>query len=98
MHSVVHLVAEGSAAWRGCSGTTSSGAEQVRARLDLLASLELRRLPITSELMRAAWALRANVAARDALYVAAAPALGAQLLTTDERVTRAVPDVVDELT
>jgi predicted nucleic acid-binding protein len=57
----------------------------------------MRRLPITSELLAAAWELRDNVAARDALYVAAAVSMGAKLVTTDQRLARAVPDLVADL-
>jgi predicted nucleic acid-binding protein len=37
--------------------------------------------------------MRDNIAARDALYVAAARGLGCALLTTDDRLARAVPDL-----
>ena len=53
----------------------------------------MQRLPITRDLLRAAWGLRDNVAARDALYVAAAKAVHGRLLTTDDRLARAVPDL-----
>ncbi|CAN5118322.1 hypothetical protein BH23ACT9_BH23ACT9_15170 [soil metagenome] len=62
------------------------------AQLDRLGTLSMQRLPITVELLRAAWLLRDNVAARDALYVAAADVLDARLLTTDDRLARAVPE------
>jgi len=54
----------------------------------------MRRIPITGSLLDAAWRMRDNIAARDALYVAAARDLGCALLTTDERLARAVPDLV----
>jgi predicted nucleic acid-binding protein len=65
--------------------------------LHRLATLAARRLPITGRLLLAAWSLRDNVAARDGLYVAAARALTAGLVTTDDRLARAVPDIVAEL-
>lgn len=66
---------------------------EVAELLGRLAALAMQRLPITPELLQAAWALRDNVAARDALYVAAAHAVHGHLLTTDDRLARAVPDV-----
>jgi predicted nucleic acid-binding protein len=66
---------------------------QVIELLDRLATLAMQRLPITRDLLRAAWGLRDNVAARDALYVAAARAVHGRLLTTDDRLARAVPDL-----
>jgi predicted nucleic acid-binding protein len=47
--------------------------------------------------LHAAWGLRDNVAARDALYVAAAQALSAGLVATDDRLARAVPNVAIDL-
>lgn len=72
-------------------------ADEVTALLPRLADLGATRMPITRELLEAAWALRDNIAARDALYVAAARALDAALVTTDDRLARAVPDLVAEL-
>ena len=66
---------------------------EVAVLLDRLAAMAMRRLVITGSLLQAAWDLRDNVAARDALYVAAARAVRGQLLTTDERLARAVPDL-----
>ena len=67
--------------------------QQVTDLLDRLATIAMQRLPITQSLLREAWALRDNVAARDALYVAAARAVRGKLLTTDDRLARAVPDL-----
>ncbi len=39
------------------------------------------------------WQMRGSTAARDVLYVAAARELGCALLTSDERLARAVPDL-----
>ncbi len=68
--------------------------DDVTRLLERLASLTMRRVPITHALLERAWALRDNVAARDALYVAAAQELQARLITTDERLARAVPDLI----
>lgn len=62
-----------------------------------LGSLATRRVPITIELLQGAWALRDNVAGRDALHLAAARGLTARLTTADERLARAVPDLVAPL-
>jgi predicted nucleic acid-binding protein len=66
---------------------------EVEALLRRLTTLDVRRIPITGALLDAAWRMRDNIAARDALYVAAARDLGCVLLTTDERLARAVPDL-----
>jgi predicted nucleic acid-binding protein len=71
---------------------------EVDQLLTRLAHLAMQRLPITPALLQAAWALRDNVAARDALYVAAAHAVRGRLLTTDDRLVRAVPDLAVRLT
>lgn len=92
--TVAHLDAEVlSALARLHRGDVLSAAE-VTARLDHLATLPMQRLPITGSLLGAAWKLRDNVSARDALYVAAARALHGHLLTTDTRLAHAVPDLV----
>lgn len=70
---------------------------EVTGLLERLATLAMRRLAITGSLLRAAWDLRDNVSGRDALYVAAARAVQGQLLTTDERLARAVPDLAVQL-
>ena len=66
---------------------------QVSDLLDRLATLAMQRLPITQSLLQAAWGMRDNVAARDALYVAATKAVDGKLVTTDDRLARAVPDL-----
>lgn len=71
---------------------------EIAELLDRLAALTMQRLPITPGLLQAAWALHQNVAARDALYVAAARRIHGRLLTTDVRLARAVPDLVVPLT
>lgn len=67
---------------------------EVAALLARLGDLAMQRVPITPDLLQVAWSLRDNVAARDALYVAAAQAVHGRLLTTDNRLARALPDVV----
>lgn len=96
--AVAHLDAEVlSALARLHRGDVLAPAE-VAVLLDRLAAMAMRRLAITGSLLRAAWGLRDNVAARDALYVAAARAVQGQLLTTDERLARVVPDLAVPLT
>jgi predicted nucleic acid-binding protein len=68
-------------------------AEQTTGLLERLATMAMQRLPITGRLLQGAWDLRDNVAARDAPYVAAAQAVRGQLLITDDRLARAVPDL-----
>jgi predicted nucleic acid-binding protein len=70
---------------------------EVEELLRRLASLDVRRIPIDRALLAAAWQMRDNIAARDAQYVAAARALGCELLTTDARLARAVPDLTSGL-
>lgn len=91
--SLAHLDAEVFSALSRLHRSGQLTEQQVSARLGLLADLEVSRLPITSPLLDAAWGLRHNVAARDALYVAAASSLDARLLTTDQRLARAVPEL-----
>jgi predicted nucleic acid-binding protein len=55
--------------------------------LDDLAAIAMTRVPITG-LVGHAFALRDNVALRDALYVVVAQALDARLLTSDVRLAR----------
>jgi len=91
--TVVHLDAEVFGALARLYRDGQLTAHQVRARLGMLGRLPIERLPLDRQLLDAAWALRRNVAARDALYVAAATALDARLLTTDRRLVRAVGDI-----
>lgn len=96
--TVAHLDAEVlSALARLHRGDILNSAE-VAGLLDRLATMAMRRLAITGSLLQAAWGLRDNVSARDALYVAAARAVRGQLLTTDDRLARAVPDLAVPLT
>lgn len=92
--TVAHLDAE---VFSGLARTHRAGAlgsDEVAELLRRLGDLAVTRLPITGALLDAAWALRDNIAARDALYVAAARALRGELVTTDDRLARAAPDIV----
>ena len=97
MATVAHLDAEVFSALARIHRADDLAAEEVTALLGRLGELAVTRLPITTTLLHAAWGLRGNVAARDALYVAAAQALSAGLVTTDDRLARAVPDVAIDL-
>jgi predicted nucleic acid-binding protein len=54
-----------------------------------LAEMPVTRVPLPP-LLQEAWALRANVAVRDALYVVVAQRVHGVLITTDARLRRAV--------
>lgn len=92
--SVAHLDAEVFSGLARIQRDSQLSADEVTQLLVRLGSLTMKRLPITVELLHAAWAMRDNVAARDTLYVAAADGVDAQLVTTDERLARAVPNLV----
>lgn len=77
------------------AGDLSTG--EVTTLLDRLSTLAMARVPITRGLLQTAWTLRDNVSARDALYVVAAQELDAELVTTDRRLARAVPQLAVEL-
>lgn len=72
-------------------------ADKVDELLRRLARVEVRRVPNGGALLDAAWRMRDDIAARDTLEVAATRALGCALLTTDQRLARAVPDLALEL-
>lgn len=97
LRTVAHLDAEVFSALARLHRAGAVSAEAVAARLRLLAALDVVRLPISGALLQDAWALRENVTARDALYVALARRLRGRLLTTDRRLARAVPDIAVEL-
>lgn len=65
--------------------------ERVGVGLAQLARAPIRRFPLPP-LLAEAWARRANLALRDALYVTLAARLGATLLTADRRLA-AAPDL-----
>lgn len=93
LHTAAHLDAEVFSALARLCRTGALTADAVDARLRLLAGLEMTRHPISDVLLGDAWSIRDNVAARDALYVALARRSGTPLLTTDQRLARAVPAV-----
>lgn len=96
--TVAHLDAEVLSALARLHRADALTEAEVDELLARLAGLAMQRLPISPDLLRAAWALRDNVAARDALYVAAAHAVQGRLLTTDARLARALPDIAVPLT
>jgi predicted nucleic acid-binding protein len=95
--TVAHLDAEVLSGLARLNRAGTLTTDEVGELLRRLTSLDVRRLAITGTLLDAAWRMRANIAARDALYVAAARDLGGGLLTTDERLARSVPDLAIEL-
>jgi predicted nucleic acid-binding protein len=97
LYSVVHLDAEVFSALARLQRDEQLTTAAMSARLALLGDLDVTRLPITAPLLATAWPLRDNIAARDALYVAAARALTGKLLTTDDRLARAARDVAIDL-
>lgn len=95
--SVAHLDAEVLSALARLHRADVLTEGEVATLLARLGDLAMQRLPITGELLRVAWSLHDNVAARDALYVAATHAVDGRLLTTDDRLARAVPATVQPL-
>lgn len=95
--TVAHLDAEVLSALARLHRAGELAADEVDELLRRLARLEVRRLAIGGALLDAAWQLRDNIAARDALYVAAARDLDCGLLTTDQHLARAVPDLAVKL-
>lgn len=64
------------------------------AALEALVQIDLTRYP-HEELLPRIWALRANLTAYDAAYVALAEALDATLLTCDARLARSAAQLTD---
>ncbi len=60
------------------------------AALDAFLALPAIRWRTTDDVVRRCWELRENISAYDATYVALAERLGATLVTTDDRLARAV--------
>lgn len=96
--TVAHLDAEVFSGLARLHRAGEIATDEVEELLGRLARLDVRRVPIGGALLHAAWRMRDNIAARDALYVAVARDLGCVLLTTDQRLARAVPDLATELT
>jgi len=95
--SVAHLDAEVVSGLARLHRAGELAAIEVDELLRRLARLDVRRVPIGGALLDAAWRMRDNIASRDALYVAAARDLDCGLLTTDQRLARAVPDLATGL-
>ena len=93
MVTVAHLDAEVLSALARGYRAGELVADEVTTALHLLGDMVLTRIPIGADLLDAAWELRHNVYAKDALYVALARALGAELVTTDNHLAKAVPDL-----
>jgi predicted nucleic acid-binding protein len=91
--TVAHLDAEVFSGLARLHRAKELAAGEVEELLRRLTTLDVRRVPISGVLLEAAWRMRDNLAARDALYIAAARDLGSALLTTDERLARGVPDL-----
>lgn len=91
--SVADLDAEALSALARLQGAGVLTADEVTALLARLGDLPMERLPITTDLLEMAWSLEDNVAARDALSMAAARAVGGRLVTTHDRLRRAVPTI-----
>jgi predicted nucleic acid-binding protein len=95
--TVAHLDAEVLSALARLARAEVLRPDEVEELLDRLGSLAVQRLPIRTGLLAAAWEFRDNLAARDALYVAAASSIGATLITTDTRLARSVPGLAADL-
>ncbi|HSL82291.1 MAG TPA: type II toxin-antitoxin system VapC family toxin [Thermoanaerobaculia bacterium] len=91
-----HLDAEVLSALGRLARAADLAPERVERSLAELARAPVRRFPVPP-LLAAAWALRANLSLRDALYVALARRLEANLVTADARLARA-PDLGIALT
>jgi predicted nucleic acid-binding protein len=89
-HAPAHLDAEVLSALGRLARAERLAEADVRARLDLLASLPVQRR-LLPPLLSGAWARRADLRLVDALYVELAHQLGAPLITTDRRLARATP-------
>lgn len=83
-----HILVETAAAVRGRWLGGKVGEERAAAALGFLRRAEITRVD-TSVLLARAWEMRANLTVYDAIYVAAAEALGVALLTADERLSGA---------
>lgn len=88
LHAPAHIDIEVVSALRGMATNRRALRSAVPAALRHLAGLPLRRVPLTSLLERV-WALRANLTAYDAAYIALAERLDAPLLTCDAKLAAA---------
>ena len=88
LYAPAHLDAEVVSALRGLAHRVPQLRKAVPEALRHLANLPVRRMPLAPLLQRM-WALRDNVTAYDAAYVALAEQLGAPLLTCDGKLAAA---------
>jgi predicted nucleic acid-binding protein len=85
IHAPGHLDVEVAQATRRLASNSIVTPGRGRAMLELLAEAPIRRFPLAPLLPRI-WALRGNLTAYDAAYVALAEALPATLLTFDQKI------------
>ncbi len=86
-HAPAHLDAEVLSALGRLARAERLQEADVKARLELLASMPVERRPLPS-LLAGAWSRRATLRLVDALYVELAEQLEAPLITTDQRLGR----------
>jgi len=85
IHAPAHLDVEVAQVTRRLALDSVITPARGRAMLELLAEAPIRRVPVAPLLPRV-WALRGNLTAYDAAYVALAEALPAPLLTFDRKI------------
>ena len=88
IHAPAHLDVEVAQVTRRLALNSVITPARGRAMLELLAEAPIRRIPVAPLLPRV-WALRGNLTAYDAAYVALAEALPAPLLTFDRKIPSA---------
>ena len=88
IHVPAHLDVEVAQVTRRLAADAVITPARGRAMLELLAEMPMRRVPVVPLLPRV-WALRRNLTAYDAAYVALAEALPAPLLTFDRKIAAA---------
>jgi len=88
IHAPAHLDVEVAQVTRRLALNSVITPARGRAMLELLAEAPIRRIPVAPLLPRV-WALRGNLTAYDAAYVALAEALPAPLLTFDRKIPAA---------
>jgi len=88
IHAPAHLDVEVAQVTRRLALNSVITPARGRAMLELLAEAPIRRIPLAPLLPRV-WALRGNLTAYDAAYVALAEALPAPLLTFDRKIPAA---------
>ena len=88
VHAPAHLDVEVAQVTRRLALNSVITPARGRAMLELLAEAPIRRIPVAPLLPRV-WALRGNLTAYDAAYVALAEALPAPLLTFDRKIPSA---------